>query len=305
MTSQKCRILLCITTMAFLSTSLQLAAAQVSGTGTAGTVPKWTGSTTLGNSEIVDNGKAVGINVATPGAALTVVGHSGSGSFGGQAGFSAAGGNGGNVPLGNFGTAAAGGGLIMTGGTGGSACSASGGAGGQISITGGLGATSIPASVRCGCLAGASGTVVLGPKVGIGASPAHTLEVRTGGTTLADAWTTRSSRRFKTSIQPLQGALEKIEQLQGVAYQRKDSGKHEIGLLAEDVARVVPEIVARNPNTNEVEGVDYSRITALLIEAVKQQQVQIKKLKSQLRKVNSQLRAQRPKAVSLTLARLK
>jgi len=35
-------------------------------------------------------------------------------------------------------------------------------------------------------------------------SPANTLEVKVGGTTLADAWTTRSSRRFKTNIQPLE-----------------------------------------------------------------------------------------------------
>ena len=64
----------------------------------------------------------------------------------------------------------------------------------------------------------------------------------TGGLTLADAWTTRSSRRFKTNIQPLEGALEKIVQLQGVSYERKADGKHEIGVLAEDVDRVVPEV---------------------------------------------------------------
>ena len=51
----------------------------------------------------------------------------------------------------------------------------------------------------------------------------------TEGTTLADAWTTRSSRRFKSDIQPLEGVLEKVEQLQGVSYQRK-SDRAGIGL---------------------------------------------------------------------------
>jgi hypothetical protein len=88
--------------------------------------------------------------------------------------------------------------------------------------------------------------------VGVGtASPSNTLEVVTEGTTLADAWTTRSSRRFKSNIQPLEGALEKVEQLQGVSYQRKPDGKREIGVVAEDVDQIVPELVSRDPKTHE------------------------------------------------------
>lgn len=120
-------------------------------------------------------------------------------------------------------------------------------------------------------------------RVGVGTdSPSNTLEVVAGGTTLADAWTTRSSRRFKTNIQPLLGALEKVEQLQGVTYRRKDDGQREIGVVAEDVDNVVPEVVSRDPRTNEVQGVDYARLVALLIEAVKSQQVEIRELKTQI-----------------------
>jgi hypothetical protein len=124
--------------------------------------------------------------------------------------------------------------------------------------------------------------------VGIGTtSPANTLEVVAGGTTLADAWTARSSRRFKTNIQPLEGALEKIEQLQGVSYERKTDGKHEIGVIAEDVDQIVPEIVSRDPKTKEVQGVDYARLAALLIEAVKSQQAEIQQLKAQIGQLRS------------------
>ena len=124
--------------------------------------------------------------------------------------------------------------------------------------------------------------------VGIGTTtPANTLEVVAGGTTLADAWTVRSSRRFKTNIQPLEGALEKVEQLQGVSYDRKSDGRHEIGVIAEDIDHVVPEVVSRDPRTKEVQGVDYARLAALLIEAVKSQQAEIQQLKVQIEQVTS------------------
>ena len=138
---------------------------------------------------------------------------------------------------------------------------------------------------------GLSGNVLLAPtggRVGIGVStPSRTLEVKIGGTTLADDWTIRSSRRFKTNIQPLQDALGRIEALQGVSYERKSDGKHEIGVVAEDVDRVIPEVVAHDPETHEVEGVDYSRLVALLIEAVKSQQAEIERLKSQMAQLTS------------------
>jgi hypothetical protein len=108
-----------------------------------------------------------------------------------------------------------------------------------------------------------------------------------GGTTLADDWTIRSARRFKTNIQPLHDAIGRIEALQGVAYERKGDGRHEIGLVAEDVDRVIPEVVAHDPDTQEVEGVDYSRLVALLTEAVKSQQAEIERLKSQMAQLTS------------------
>ena len=61
-----------------------------------------------------------------------------------------------------------------------------------------------------------------------------------------------------------EGALQKVEQPKGVSYQRKTDGKHEIGLVAEDVNRVIPELVSWDPETHEVQGLDYSRMTALL-----------------------------------------
>ena len=143
---------------------------------------------------------------------------------------------------------------------------------------------------------GLPGNVILAPtrgKVGIRtATPTATLDVGAGGTTLADAWITRSARRFKTNIQPLERALEKIEQLQGVSYERKVDGRHEIGVVAEDVDQVVPEVVSRDPKTRQVQGVDYSKLAALLIEAVKSQQVELQSQKAEIQQLKARIEGQ-------------
>jgi hypothetical protein len=72
------------------------------------------------------------------------------------------------------------------------------------------------------------------------------------------------------------GALKKVERLRGVEYAYTPSGKHEIGLVAEEVGSVVPEVVTYEENGKDALSVDYSRLTALLIEAVKQQQREIR-----------------------------
>jgi hypothetical protein len=215
-----------------------------------------------------------------------------------------AGGGGSGLPFG-----ATGGGIVLKGGAGGDS-SQGAGEGGSIKLIAGTAGSSSEDNNAGGSiiLQAGEGTCsgVVGPcppgniilelpqttsgraKVGVGTSfPSNTLEVVAGGTTLADAWTTRSSRRFKTNIQPLLGALEKVEQLQGVSYQRRVDGQREIGVVAEDVDLVVPEVVSHDPNTNEVQGVDYARLAALLIEAVKSQQAELRELKARVEQLTA------------------
>jgi Chaperone of endosialidase len=147
---------------------------------------------------------------------------------------------------------------------------------------------------------GQSNSLVLGGtgdhavKVGIGTTtPSNILTVGRGsGHPVSDSWETYSSRRWKTNIHPLQNALSKVEQLRGVSYDLKDSGRHEIGVIAEEVGNVVPEVVSYEKNGKDATGVDYSRLTALLIEAVKQQQKQITAQQSLIRKQQWVTRAQ-------------
>ena len=78
-----------------------------------------------------------------------------------------------------------------------------------------------------------------------------------------------------------------VQQLEGVSYNRRDNGQHEIGVVAEDVDQIVPDVVSHDPESHEAQGVDYSRLTALLIEAIKSQQAEIQKLKTQIEKLTS------------------
>ena len=290
---------------------LQPMAAQVGGTGTTNRIPVWTGSSTLGNSVLSQSGGNVGVGNTAPLALLDVQGKPGTNGI-----------NGGNAPtafkvLGGLGApsgtaSGAGGPIQATSGTGATftlpgGLNARGGSGAIFLMTGGAGATCVFNGLRCTPTGGNGGSISLQPgsggrfgnitlaptggKVGVGTSnPSATLEVGIGHSTLADSWITRSSRRFKTNVQPLAGALEKVEQLQGVSYERKADGKHEIGVVAEDVDQVVPELVSLDPETKEIQGVDYSRLTVLLIEAVKSQQAEIQQLRIQI----SQLTSSRP-----------
>jgi trimeric autotransporter adhesin len=138
------------------------------------------------------------------------------------------------------------------------------------------------------------GDVASNTNVGIDVgNPTHILTVlQGGGNAIADGWATYSSRRWKTNIQPLHNALSKVEQLRGVSYDLKDSGKHEIGVIAEEVGAVIPEIVSWEKNGKDAQGVDYSRLTALLIEATKEQQALIRKQQAEIGAQQSQIRSQ-------------
>lgn len=111
--------------------------------------------------------------------------------------------------------------------------------------------------------------------VGIGVTdPGNILEVVQNSATdpIADAWTTYSSKRWKTNIQTIDGALDKVMQLRGVTYDWKESGRADIGLIAEEVGAVVPEVVAFEDNGIDARSVDYPRLVALLIQGMKEQQ---------------------------------
>ena len=88
---------------------------------------------------------------------------------------------------------------------------------------------------------------------------------------------TISSIRWKTNIRPIGSALSLVQKLQGVRYNWKEDGREDIGLIAEEVGKIIPEVVAYEENGVDAQGLRYGHLTAVLVEAVKEQQAQIEK----------------------------
>ena len=80
-----------------------------------------------------------------------------------------------------------------------------------------------------------------------------------------------SSIRWKKNIVEIDKPLEKISQLRGVYFDwdEEHGGTHDIGCIAEEIGKVLPEIVVYEENGIDAEGMDYSKLTPLLIEAIK------------------------------------
>jgi hypothetical protein len=83
---------------------------------------------------------------------------------------------------------------------------------------------------------------------------------------------------LKENINPIENALTKISNLNGVLYNRKGYTDIEAGLIAEDVSEVLPEVVSYDENGNP-HGIKYTKLTAYLIEAIKSLNAEILELK--------------------------
>jgi hypothetical protein len=99
------------------------------------------------------------------------------------------------------------------------------------------------------------------------------------GTLSSTIFTETSSITLKENFDPIDNALEKILQLTGWIYDRKDgSQKREAGLVVEDVYPIIPNVVTLDENGNP-SGINYSRFSAYLIEAVKSLKQEINEMK--------------------------
>jgi hypothetical protein len=131
--------------------------------------------------------------------------------------------------------------------------------------------------------------------------PANIFTIGQGqGHAISDGWDTYSSARWKTNIQTLHGALAKVVQLRGVSYDYTPAQKHDIGMIAEEVGKVVPEVVTYEDNGKDARSIDYARLTAVLVEAVKDQQKEIAQQHRAITQQQAQIRKLEAKVASLT-----
>ena len=88
-----------------------------------------------------------------------------------------------------------------------------------------------------------------------------------------------SDIRLKTNIEPLTYGLKEVLQLRPVSYDWKDnSGKNKIGLIAQEVKKIVPQVVIGD-ETKENLGMNYAELVPVLINSVKELQAQIDEMK--------------------------
>ncbi len=78
-----------------------------------------------------------------------------------------------------------------------------------------------------------------------------------------------SSRRWKSNVENISDALDKLSKIRGVYFDwdEEHGGQHAIGFIAEDVGEVLPEVVFYEENGIDASGMDYSKMTPLLVEA--------------------------------------
>ena len=122
-------------------------------------------------------------------------------------------------------------------------------------------------------------------KIGIGTSePNYKLHVNGSAYCTSGTWAS-SDIRYKKNITPIQTPLQKVTQLKGVNYEWKteeypeknfSSGK-QIGMIAQDVEKVIPEIV--HTDNEGMKSISYDKITAVLVEAIKELKAENEQIK--------------------------
>ena len=103
-----------------------------------------------------------------------------------------------------------------------------------------------------------------------------------------------SSIRWKNDIRPIDEPLEKIMSLRGVYFNwdEEHGGEHDVGMIAEEVGEVLPEIVQYEEDGIYTIGMDYSKLTPLLVEAVKELKTDLDELQKQHKEKDVQIVAQ-------------
>jgi hypothetical protein len=128
--------------------------------------------------------------------------------------------------------------------------------------------------------------------VGVG-TITPTVRLQVNGDIIANSIAGSSDARFKTNITPIANPLQKVLALRGVHFnwntsvfpQRMFSDKRTLGFIAQEVEKVLPEIVQTENTTEGYKSVQYDKVVALLVEAIKEQQKQINQLKRELKKL--------------------
>jgi hypothetical protein len=102
---------------------------------------------------------------------------------------------------------------------------------------------------------------------------------------------TPSDKRLKTNIETLGNALQAIDSMRGVRFEYKDQRKYakgpKVGVIAQELMKVYPEMVTKG--ADGFFKVDYTQLTGVLIQAVKEQQQQMKQQQLEINELKGRL----------------
>lgn len=117
-------------------------------------------------------------------------------------------------------------------------------------------------------------------EVGIGTTdPRERLEVN-GNIKASGEVIANSDARVKENVETIPNALEKVTSMRGVTYNKIGEKRSSMGVIAQEIQKIAPEVV--HGSEDGILSVAYGNITAVLIEAIKEQQKQIEELKEKI-----------------------
>ena len=108
-------------------------------------------------------------------------------------------------------------------------------------------------------------------------------DLHVDGDVISESTVTASDINLKENVSVIDDAINKVEQLNGVEFNWKSSGKKSAGVIAQDVMEVLPQAVKEVRGLKDDDPyltVSYDQLTGLLIEAVKELSARVKELES-------------------------
>jgi hypothetical protein len=116
--------------------------------------------------------------------------------------------------------------------------------------------------------------------IDLGTSSVRFKDAHFSGTANAANFNTTSDATLKTNVETLSGSLDAVKSLRGVSFDWLENGGSEIGVIAQEVEAVLPDVVSTNDEG--IKSVKYGNMVAVLIEAIKEQQLRIEALEAKL-----------------------
>ena len=131
------------------------------------------------------------------------------------------------------------------------------------------------------CIMGNSGTLTLGAQTTIlfrtATNNVGNID-SSGNLTINGTIDSASDLRLKTNVTTIDKALDKVLHLRGVEFDRIDIEDRQIGVIAQEVEKIIPEVV----HGDDPKSVSYGNLVGLLIEAIKEQNFEINKMKKEI-----------------------